>query len=104
MNTICIILLLTILSILYTLVTKQYISTKKKRCLVYIILLEITACFYYIKILENNNIGPIFAILTCLSILIMTILSILIFKECITTNIILGIICSIIAIVLLSIE
>jgi len=104
MNTICIILLLTILSILYTIVTKQYISTKKKRCLLYIILLEIIACFYYIKILENNKLGSIFSILTCVSIITMTILSVIIFKECITTNIILGIICSIIAIVLLSIE
>ena len=103
MNTICIIFLLTLLSILYTLITKKYISTKKKRCILYIIILEIFSFFYYIKLLENNNIGTIFAILTCLSILIMTIISITVFKECITKNIIYGIICSFIAIILLSI-
>ena len=99
-----ILILLTILNILYTLTIKYYISTQHRRCILYVIILEIITLFYYIKILENTEFGITYSILKCLSILIMTILSVTIFNECMTPKIMAGISCLIIAIILLSIK
>ena len=99
-----ILILLTILNILYTLTIKYYISTQHRRCILYVIILEIITLFYYIKILENTEFGITYSILKCLSILTMTILSVTIFNECITPKIMAGISCLIIAIILLSIK
>ena len=99
-----ILILLTILNILYTITIKYYISTLQRKCILYIIILELITLFYYIKILENTEFGLTYSILKCLSILTMTILSVTIFNECITSKIITGIACLIIAIILLSIK
>jgi len=104
MKTIYLLLALTIFSILYTILAKDYITTKRKRCIIYIIIIEIIAYTCLIKVLSKHNLGSIYSILTCLSIILMSVISVILYKECVTSKMILGIIFSIIAIVLLSIE
>ena len=104
MKTMYLLLLLTIFSILYTVIAKKYIATNQKRCFLYIIIIEIISDTFLIKILSTHHLGTISAILTCLSIILMTIIGIVLYKECITGNTILGIICAIIALYLLSID
>jgi multidrug transporter EmrE-like cation transporter len=104
MNTIILLLGLTILSLFYTIFAKEYIITNKKRCILYIILIEIIMTIGFIKLLSRHNLGTIYSVLTCLSIILLTFISIFIYKECINLKMILGIMCAIIAIVLLSLD
>jgi multidrug transporter EmrE-like cation transporter len=104
MNTIYLLLIITIFSILYTIIAKNYINTKKKRCLLYIIIIEIISYACLIKVLSRHDLGSISSILTCVSIIFMTIIGIVLYKECINGKMILGIICAIIALYLLSLD
>jgi multidrug transporter EmrE-like cation transporter len=104
MNTIYLLIAITIASILYTIIAKEYITTKRKRCLLYIIIIEIIAYTCLIKILSRHDLSSVASILTCVSIILMTIIGIVLYKECINGRIILGIICAIIALYLLSID
>lgn len=104
MDTIYLLLVLTIFSILYTIIAKDYNNTKRKRCIAYIIIIEIISYICLIKVLSRHELGSISSILTCVSIILMTIIGIVLYKECINGRMILGIICAIIALYLLSLD
>jgi multidrug transporter EmrE-like cation transporter len=103
MNIIILLLSVIALSVLYTVFAKQYTLTKKKRCIVYVLLIELITLLVYIVLLQKYHLSYIYPIITILSIIAMTFIGIVLYKKCITKNIIFGLIFAIIAIVLLSI-
>jgi multidrug transporter EmrE-like cation transporter len=102
MNRLCLLVVITILSIIYTLLCKNYISSNYNIYIYILILVEFLILTFYIKLLENNSLSTSYSQITCLSIVAMTIIGIVLYEESINRYIVYGIICAIISILLLS--
>ena len=101
MNTLCLLIVLTVFSILYTLLCKNYTTNQSNICIVAIIILELVTLYFYIKLFEKNKMGSSYSQLTCLSVVLMTLIGIILYNEEPSRYIVLGIICAIISILLL---
>jgi multidrug transporter EmrE-like cation transporter len=102
MSPLCLLLLLTILTILYTLMCKKYITSCDKQHILYIVIIDLLTIYLYIKLLKTQEMSSCYSQLTCGSIIIMTILGIVLYEEELNRYIVLGIGCAIISILLLS--
>lgn len=102
MNPLCLLLFLTILTILYTIVCKNYIVSDDKQHILYIVIIELLTIYLYIKLLKTSDMSSCYSQLTCASIIIMTIIGTLLYKEELNRYIVIGMGCAIISILLLS--
>jgi multidrug transporter EmrE-like cation transporter len=91
----------TIISALVVLLIKRYTISKNKMLLIFAIILQIISVFIYVEIFTTNNICTMYTFTKILSILIVLGIGILIFNEEVTTNNIIGIIFSVVALFLL---
>ena len=95
------IIIATIIALLPVILIKQYIATKNIIFLIISLIAYIILMTCYIKIFSSGDMSSIYTILQILQILVVIIFGVIILKEPITVNKIVGIILSIISITLL---
>ena len=95
------IIIATIIALIPIVFIKQYIITKKFNYLIFALLTYIILIICYIKIFSNKAISSTYIILQILQILTMVVIGILLYKEKINFNKIIGIFLGIISIKIL---
>lgn len=94
------ILLSSIVSCLYFFLIKEYVRSKKKHIISFVIALQLLIIYLYYQSLQNLKSGIIYAIINGLSVILGAVVANIYFKETFSNNDLLGILLIVIGIII----